>query len=146
MRLTQFTDYSLRVLIYLGVKPDGFATISEIAEKYGISRNHVMKVVYQLGQLGYLKTVRGKGGGVRLGQPPEDINLGRLVRKTEPDMRIVECFGPDNTCCLDPACGMKGILASALRAFLETLDKHTLADVIRNEQELQRMLGHPSVA
>ncbi len=141
MRLTQFTDYSLRVLMYVAVKEDGLATISEISEKYAISRNHVMKVVYQLGQLGYLNTVRGKGGGIRLGRPPEDINLGRLVRKTEPDMRIVECFGADGRCCLNPACSLKGVLSSALRSFLETLDRYTLADIIRNKRELRRLLG-----
>ncbi len=140
MRLTQFTDYSLRVLIYLAVKPDGFATISEISDKYNISRNHVMKVVYQLGQLGYLKTVRGKGGGIRLGREPGEINLGRLVRQTEPDMRIVECFGPDNTCRLNPDCGLKGILGKALHAFLETLDAYTLSDIAHDEQELRRLL------
>ncbi len=141
MRLTQFTDYSLRVLIYLGTKPDGSSTITEIAQSYGISRNHVMKVVYQLGQLGYLQTVRGKGGGLRLGKTPETINIGELVRQTEPDLHIVECFGPGNACCLTPACNLQRVLHTALQAFLETLDHYTLADMITNRQQLRRLLG-----
>ncbi|MCH8505812.1 MAG: Rrf2 family transcriptional regulator, partial [Ectothiorhodospiraceae bacterium] len=106
-----------------------------------ISRHHVMKVVFHLGQVGYLHTVRGKGGGIRMGKKAEDINLGRLIREIEPDMRVVECFGADDRCRLSPECHLKGLLSMALGAFLEILDNHTLADVTGNTRDLQRVLG-----
>ena len=141
MRLTTFTDYSLRVLIYLGVQDDELATISEIAEAYGISKNHLMKVVHFLGQHGYVETLRGKSGGVRLARPPEEINLGKLVRTTEINTALVECLAPDpSDCCIEPACALRGILQRSLQAFYSVLDEHTLMDVLRNRSGLQSLL------
>ncbi len=146
MRLTRFTDYSLRVLMYVGAKDNGLATIDEIAASYKISRTHLMKVVFTLGQLGYLATVRGKGGGIRLAQQPPEINLGGLVRQTEPDLSLVECLqaGEENTCCLVAACVLQLGLREALAAFLEVLDGYTLADLLAPKQNLIRALRIPA--
>lgn len=140
MKLTRYSDYSLRVLMYLGVRGEGLATISEIAEAYGISRNHVMKVVFDLGRIGYIETVRGKRGGIRLRRAPEEINVGELVRRTETNMELVECFGADNQCCLAPVCVLRGALDAALKAFLDVLDGYTLADLIAPREQLSRQL------
>ncbi len=131
MRLTTFSDHCLRVLIYVGIEPDRRVTIDEIAERYGISRNHLMKVVFRLGQLGYLETVRGKGGGFRLKVDPVDINIGTLVRETEEDMQLVECFGEGSLCAIEPACVLRNTLGKALGAFMSVLDEMTLADLIQ---------------
>lgn len=145
MRLTRYTDYSLRVLMYLGVhQAEELATITEIAECYDISRNHVMKVVYELGQHGYIETLRGKGGGLRLAKPPEDINIGQLVRQTESDLHIVECFSSEGRCRLSPACVLKGALGEALGAFLRVLDAYTLADLIAPQRDLRTLLAPPN--
>ena len=141
MRLTRYTDYALRTLMFVAVHPEGRATIRDIAEAYDISRNHLMKVVYELGRLGYLETVRGKRGGLRLARAPEEINVGALVRQTENDLEIVECFGPDNTCCLVPACVLARALDEALRAFLAVLDRYTLADLVVPRNSLQKLLA-----
>lgn len=140
MRLTSFTDYSLRVLMYLGLKRDELATISEISQRYGISRNHLMKVVYELSRDGYIETIRGKKGGMRLRLEPEAINLGDVVRHTESDMNLVECFGSGNTCCLTPSCSLSGALNEALQAFLGVLDRYTLADLLEPRRELAAIL------
>lgn len=142
MKLTRYTDYSLRVLMYVGLRPDRSATMTEIAETYGISRNHVMKVVYELGQMGYLKTTRGKHGGIELGRNASEINIGRFVRDTEKNLEIVECFGANNECLITPACVLKLALSQALNAFLGTLDKYTLADLIAPKSELQGLLAN----
>jgi Rrf2 family nitric oxide-sensitive transcriptional repressor len=132
MRLTQYTDYSLRVLMYLGLKGDKLATINEIADRYGISENHLMKVVHQLGREGFVHTVRGRNGGMRLAVAPKDINIGDVVRKCEDDLRIVECFdAKTSTCPISNVCGLAGLLDDALEAFLTTLDKKTLADILK---------------
>jgi Rrf2 family nitric oxide-sensitive transcriptional repressor len=136
MKLTQYTDYSLRVLMYLGFK-DGPATISEIAERYDISRNHVVKVAHQLGLLGYLQTVRGKGGGLRLARPAAEINVGAVIRDME-NLELVECLGENNTCVLSPPCVLRSALQDALKAFLATLDGYTLADLIDPPQKARR--------
>lgn len=143
MRLTTFSDYCLRVLIYAGIQPDRRVTIDEIAEHYRISRNHLMKVVFRLGQLGYLETVRGKGGGFRLKADPADINIGRLVRETEEDLQLVECFGEDSVCAIEPACVLRSTLGKALGAFFAVLDQTTLADLIRPQNQLARLLSLP---
>jgi Rrf2 family transcriptional regulator, nitric oxide-sensitive transcriptional repressor len=143
MRLTTFTDYCLRVLIYVGVERERRVTIDEIAERYRISRNHLMRVVFRLGQLGYLETVRGKGGGFRLKVEPSDINLGRLVLQTEEDLQIVECFSKDSRCVIEPACGLKRTLGEALRAFLSVLEQKTLADILHPQTGLARLLAVP---
>ena len=139
MRLTRFTDYALRVLIYLAIKPDDLATIGEIAEKYQISQNHLMKIVHKLGKYGYVATVRGRQGGIRLARPPKAINIGEFVRRFEEDLLIVECFdGKNNSCCIAGACGLAGILNDALVSFLKTLDAKTLADVLKNSPGIGR--------
>ena len=129
MRLTLHTDYALRMLIQISLAGDRRVTIREVADAYGISRNHLMKVASQLQHLGYLETVRGKGGGLRLSLPAEDIRLGQLVRDLEPDFQIAECFSPDNACVITPHCRLKGILNNALAAFLDVLDGFSLADL-----------------
>lgn len=139
MRLTTFSDYALRVLIYLGVHPGELSTVAGIAHAYGISANHLMKVVHYLGQQGYVETVRGKGGGMRLARAPERINLGELVRAAE-EPRLVECFEPGSACRIESACALRGILAEALEAFFAVLDRHTLADLLRPERKLAKVL------
>ena len=142
MKITRYTDYSLRVLMYLAVQGERLATIREIAESYDISRNHLMKVVHQLNRKGYLETVRGKNGGLRLHLKPGDINLGVLVRETEPDFELVECFSSDNRCNITPVCGLKHVMAEALQSFLNTLDQYTLEDLLpdRHKHQLMRIL------
>lgn len=144
MRITRYTDYSVRVLIYLGVKNDGaLATIQEIADSYGISKNHLMKVVHDLQLRGYIDTIRGKHGGLRLRLPPEQINIGRVIRETEEDKALVECFGADNGCVITPFCDLKHVLARAQEAFFQVLDGYTLADMLEDEHRpgLARTLG-----
>lgn len=140
MRLTLHTDYSLRVLMYLGVSGSRFVTIKEIADCYGISKNHLMKVVHHMSQMGYIETVRGKKGGLRLALDPEAISLGALIRKTEPDMAVVECFMNRSGCRLEPGCRLSGILGEALNAFLSVLDEHTLSDLLANKKGLSSLL------
>jgi Rrf2 family nitric oxide-sensitive transcriptional repressor len=133
MQLTLFTDYSLRVLIFLGAHPDRLCTISEIAGAYRISANHLMKVVNRLSSAGYIETVRGKGGGMRLSRAPKMINIGDVVRHMEDNFYIVECFNEKyQDCPLLPACTLRSILADAHRNFMTTLDCHTLQDVLGN--------------
>jgi len=133
MQLTLFTDYSLRVLIFLGAHPDRLCTISEIAKAYGISRNHLMKVVNHLSLGGYIETVRGKGGGMRLSRAPKLLNIGDVVRYIEDRFDIVECFDEkQQDCPLLPACTLRSMLADAHRNFMATLDRYTLQDVLGN--------------
>ena len=142
MRLTVYTDYALRVLMYVAVRPEPLPTIGQIADAYQISRNHLMKVVYELGQAGYLETVRGKNGGLRLARKPQEIGLGRLVRETEPDMALVPCFDPIRAqCAITPACRLRGALAEARAAFLAVLDGYTGGDLVGNGASLQALLG-----
>lgn len=132
MRLTTFSDYAFRVLIYLGSSPQGLATIADIAAAYGISENHLMKVVHQLAQLGYIETVRGKGGGMRLARPPAAIRVGEVLRATEDGFAVVDCMGEEESDCrIARACALKGVLGEAVGAFLGTLDRYTLADLVR---------------
>ncbi|MBI2059988.1 MAG: Rrf2 family transcriptional regulator [Nitrospirae bacterium] len=141
MRLTQYTDYSLRVLIYLGLRGDHPSTIREIARSYGISRNHLMKVVHRLGQFGYVDTLRGRGGGIRLSRAAADIRLGEVVRKTEENWTLVECFDlASNTCRIDPVCSLKQAIGKALSSFYAVLDGYTLEDVLRRRKALSAML------
>ncbi len=130
MQLTQFTDYSLRVLIYLARLPEpGMATIAEIAEYHRISRNHLVKVVNNLSNEGFILTTRGKGGGMRLSRPAHTIGLGEVVRLTETNMNLVECFDTKaNQCRIVRGCSLKAALYEAKRAFIAVLDKYTLAD------------------
>ena len=132
MRLTTFSDYTMRVLIYLGLQHGKLVTISEIAEAYDISENHLMKVVHQLALRGHIETVRGKGGGLRLGREPGQINLGGIVRETEATS-LLECMDAENVCRIQPACKLIGILQEAQDALYAVLDKYTLADLLHNK-------------
>ncbi|WP_066550566.1 MULTISPECIES: Rrf2 family transcriptional regulator [unclassified Sphingomonas] len=132
MKLTLFTDYSMRVLLYLGARPDRLCSIGEVAQAYGISQNHLMKVVNQLARSGDVESVRGRSGGIRLGRPPEEINIGALIRQTEDGFGLVDCGG----CVVAPACGLTGVLKEALGAFLAVLDRYTLADLLTKRRDL----------
>jgi Rrf2 family nitric oxide-sensitive transcriptional repressor len=147
MRLTNFTDYTLRVLIYLGTHRDEqrLATIGDIAAAYGISENHLMKVVHHLAKQGYVETTRGKGGGMRLARAPAEINIGAVVRGAEEDLAVVECFEEGNlNCPIVPACTLRGVLARAMRAFFEVLDGQTLADLLHPHAKLMRIFRDTS--
>jgi Rrf2 family nitric oxide-sensitive transcriptional repressor len=142
MRLTAYTDFSLRVLMHIALHPERRFTIAEIASSYGISKNHLMKVVYELGLAGYVETVRGKNGGLRLARPPQDIVLGEVVRRTEPDMNLVPCFeGLEGACVIAPACKLRRALHEARSAFEAVLDGYTLADLVENRAPLQALLS-----
>lgn len=141
MRLTDFTDYSLRVLIYAAVRSEHLVTIQEISDALGIARGHLVKIVHALGRAGYLDTQRGRTGGLRLGRAPSKITVGDVVRAMEPDFRMVECFDTEgNACVITAACGLRGVLGSALRAYFEVLDKFTLADLAAEQSTLRRLL------
>ncbi len=141
MQLTRYTDYSLRVLIYLGGGMERLVTVNEIAENYGISRNHLVKVANNLVNLGYITAVRGKGGGLRLAHTPEEINIGALVRKTEGNFDLLECFDAEtNTCPISNVCRLKGVIAEARQAFIAVLDKYSLADMLRNREQIIHFL------
>lgn len=145
MRLTVYSDYSLRLLMYLAVRPERLSTIQEVATAYHISSNHLMKVAHQLGQAGYIETVRGRSGGMRLGRRADEIGLGELIRHTEPDMHIVPCFEPEKQSCpLRGACRLKNALDRARLAFLGVLDEYTLADLTSAPGPIRAMLGVPS--
>jgi Rrf2 family nitric oxide-sensitive transcriptional repressor len=130
VRLTNMTDYAMRLLIFVAQQPDRLCTIAEIAHSYDISEAHLMKITHQLGLAGWIETVRGKGGGMRLARAPEDIVLGDVVRSTEPDLCIVECFASGGSCMLTGNCKLTGVLDGALRSFMAHLDAHTLADIL----------------
>ncbi len=170
MRLTNYSDYALRSLIYLAVKPHPqmLANISDIADSYHISKSHLTKIIHQLGQLGYIESVRGKNGGIRLARAPKDINLGVLIRQIEPDFELVECFATamshdkqqprkaalpmtlideavakstgSTGCVISPVCQLKSVFFEALTAFISVLERYTLADIINNEAELATWL------
>jgi Rrf2 family transcriptional regulator, nitric oxide-sensitive transcriptional repressor len=140
MRLTDYTDYSLRTLMYLGVNRDRLVTIQEVADAYAISKSHLMKVVHQLGVAGLVETVRGRSGGLRLGMEPEQIIIGEVVRGTEPDFVMVECFNREkNDCILTPSCGLEGVLRRATKAYLDVLNSVTLADLLRTSGGLRKL-------
>lgn len=151
MRLSLFTDYSLRVLMFAALKDKSFS-LSEVATAYDISRHHLVKVVNYLAKLGYLETRRGRGGGITLAMRPEDIRVGMVVRRTEGMPPMVECFDKDhNTCAISGACRLNGVFAQALTAFYDTLDSHTLSDLVAGSEGMhlrQRLLAsrdlHPT--
>jgi Rrf2 family nitric oxide-sensitive transcriptional repressor len=130
MRLTMMTDYALRLLMYVALRPERLCTIGEIAQAHGISEAHLMKITHQLGLRGWIETVRGKGGGMRLAREPRIINLGEVVRSIEPDFDLVECFGTGDQCVLTGDCRLAGVLNGALLAFMSHLDDYTLADLL----------------
>lgn len=141
MRLTVYTDYGLRLLMYVALKEGKRATIQEVAGAYNISKNHLMKVAFDLGRHGFLETVRGRGGGLRLARAPERIRLGDVVRAMEEDFTLVECFAPGtNACRITRACKLKGVLNEALKAYLAVLDGYTLADLTAHNASLGKML------
>ena len=140
MRLTTFTDYSLRVLLFLATAPEGRGTIAEVARTYGISENHVVKVVHRLGKHGLLANARGRGGGLRLARAPELINVGDVVRITEEPSVLVECFAAEGDCAITGACRLAGVLAQAHTAFYQVLDGFTLADLLEKPRGLTRIL------
>ncbi|MGF1684395.1 nitric oxide-sensing transcriptional repressor NsrR [Photobacterium minamisatsumaniensis] len=141
MQLTSFTDYGLRALIYLATLPEGELTsITKVTEVYGVSRNHMVKIINKLGQLGYVDTVRGKNGGIRLGMPAERIVIGDVVRAIEP-LQIVNCS--EDFCHITPACRLKEVLFSARQAFLAELDQHTLSSLIDDNPPLRVLLEQP---
>lgn len=145
MRLTVYTDYALRVLMYAALHPDRRCTIGEISAAYGISRNHLMKVVYELGVAGDIETLRGQRGGLRLARPPEAIVLGDVVRRTEPETAIMPCFDPAAaSCAISPACKLKRVLQQASGAFFAVLDGYTLADLTQNQGVLKDLLQRQS--
>ncbi len=131
MRLTNMSDYAIRLLMHLGTHPDRLCTIAEVARAYGISEPHLMKITHRLAQRGWIHTVRGKNGGMQLAHDPSDIPLGEVIRDTENDLALVECMGAHNTCVLSGHCGLTPIVAGALQAFMDHLNRHTLADVLR---------------
>jgi Rrf2 family nitric oxide-sensitive transcriptional repressor len=141
MKLTRFTDYSLRVLIYLGLQQNGRVTIREISESFKISRNHLMKVVSMLTRMGYLDARRGPGGGIALARSADDINLADVVQDMEEDLNLVECFCTGGSCIISPVCELRQALNEALNAYLDTLRKYTLSDLMKPGRNLRKILG-----
>jgi Rrf2 family transcriptional regulator, nitric oxide-sensitive transcriptional repressor len=140
VQLTRFSDYSLRVLLYLGTHQDRVVSIREVSRAYGVSHHHLVKVVQRLLEKDLIASTRGRGGGLRLNRPPAAINIGALVRATEPHFDLVECFDrKTNTCPIEAACGLKGVLRNAQTAFLKVLDDRTLADFLPRAPELIRL-------
>jgi Rrf2 family transcriptional regulator, nitric oxide-sensitive transcriptional repressor len=141
MRLTFYSDYSLRLLMYCAVRHGKLVTIQDVADAYGISKNHLMKVAFELGRKGYLDTVRGRGGGLRLARAPDKIRLGDVVRQMEEDFTMVECFDPKiNQCVITGPCRLRGALSRALKAYFAVLDEYTLADLAGQHPILARLL------
>lgn len=146
MKLTAFTDYSLRVLIYLAARPGQRATIAQIAKSFDVSENHLTKVVHFLGKQGWLANVRGKGGGLELAMPPEKVGVGQVVRHTEGPAVPAECFGEGGGhCTIAGICHLSSVLGEAVKAFYTVLDKYTLADLVQNRQALAKVMfvSHP---
>jgi Rrf2 family transcriptional regulator, nitric oxide-sensitive transcriptional repressor len=145
VHLSRYTDYSLRVLMFLALRPDERATINEISKAYAISNAHLVKVVHELGQAGFLETVRGRGGGIRLARRADEIGVGDVVRHAEDAMALVECFESSGTgCAIEPACGLRPVLAEALGEFMKALDRYTLEDLVaRRRSPLMRLLAAP---
>lgn len=141
MRLTSFSDYTLRVLIYLTLNQGRLATIQSIADSYGISENHLMKVVHHLSKTGVIESVRGKGGGIRLARPADSIHIGAIVRSAEGDPPIVECLSSENQCRITRSCGLAGILIGAFENLYAYLDRYTLADLVAQPAPLLKQLG-----
>lgn len=130
MHITRYTDYSLRVLIYLAINNQQLSTISDIAISYDISKNHLMKIVQKLNAQGYILATRGKNGGIKLNRPASEINIGSLVREIEDKNNLVECFGETNQCVITPSCQLKIIFSQAQESFFKTLDDYTLEDLL----------------
>ncbi len=141
MHLTRFTDNALRCLTYLALHPGNTETVGTIARRMALSEDHLVKVVQRLAHLGYVETMRGRGGGVRLVVEPSKVNIGAVIRKTEENFRLVECFDPElNSCPIAPSCGLAPALDEALKAFLEVLDRYTLEDFTKSPKKLVKLL------
>ncbi len=141
MRLNVQTDYALRMLMHLAVEKQGLVSVREVSERFGISKNHLMKVAYLLGRAGFIEAVRGRAGGLRLGCAATDINVGEVVRCVEADFAIVECFQNDKgECLITPACRLKGVLQDATAAFLAVLDDYSIDDLVRRHPTLRSLL------
>lgn len=137
MQITRFTDYGLRTLMYVAARAENSASVKEVADHYGISRNHLVKVVHRLSQLGYIETTKGKGGGIRIAKDAEKLRLGDLIQELEPNMNMVECFdAKTNTCRITEACRLKHYLFEATQNFIITMNKYTLADTVENKELL----------
>jgi Rrf2 family nitric oxide-sensitive transcriptional repressor len=144
MQLTQYTDFALRTLIALGLDPGAKLTVTDISQAYGISRHHLVKVVARLAEAGFVETLRGKGGGMRLARAPREIRLGAVVREVEAELGVVECLTEEGgNCVIAPACRLRSLLHEATGAFLDKLDQHTLEDVLRQPAPLARLLNIP---
>lgn len=141
MRLTLFSDYALRVLMYAHAAGERLVTIDEIADAYGISRPHIMKVVNALTHSGYLTAIRGRGGGLRLAMPADKIVLGDVVRQTEPDFDLAACFATPDQCTISCCCQLQGVLDEALQAFLQVLDQHTLESIHLKPKDFRTFLA-----
>ena len=142
MRLTTLTDYAMRLLMHVGQNPDRLCTIAEIASTYGISEPHLMKVTHRLAQRGWIETVRGKNGGMRLARPADQISLGAVIRDTENDLNLVECLSGNSACVLQGQCRLTSIIDGALQEFLRHLDSYTLADVLPVQRPSRRSDCH----
>lgn len=142
MRLNVQTDYALRLLMHLAVNKDALVTIAETADHYRISRNHLMKVAYILGREGFVETVRGRSGGLRLARPAREIGVGDVVRRMEGDFALVECFQDGKgECLITPACKLKGVLHEAMAAFIATLDQYSIHDLTARNPGLKTLLA-----
>ncbi len=142
MYITQYTDYALRILLFAASHPDRLINIAEVAQAFAISKSHLTKVVAQLTRVSVLRSVRGKGGGLALAKPPEQINVGAVVRLVEP-LALVECHGADNQCFISAHCRLAGVLQQALQAFLGVLDQYTLADLVQKPELVQMLRQTP---
>ncbi|MGM0555226.1 MAG: Rrf2 family transcriptional regulator [Myxococcota bacterium] len=141
MKLTLHTDYALRMLIFLATRQeDGLAKTADVSEAYDISRHHLVKVTAELATRGYIESVPGRGGGIRLDRAPSEISVGAVVRDLEPSFALVECMEEDPQCVITPVCKLRSVLGLAMRDFLETLDDYTLADICENASELRAIL------
>jgi len=141
MRFTRYTDLCLRVLLYAGLKHPELSSIPEMAEKYQVPESHLTKVVHELGRAGYLETVRGRGGGLRLAKSPDEIVLGDVVRLTETDFKLVECMTPPSgNCCLEPSCTLTPVFERAMKSFLDVLDQYSLEQLLKPRRALARLL------
>ena len=140
MRLTLYTDYSLRVLIHLALHEERLCSIGEISRTYDVSHNHLMKVVNALAHAGFAETVRGRAGGIRLARPAHEIRVGDVVRRTEEGFQLADCGG----CALSPACGLTGVLAEARRAMMAVFNPHTIAHLVTYKDTMRRLVNRPS--
>ncbi len=141
MQLTLYTDYSFRVLLYLGVNRDRLCTIAEISERCIATQNHLVKVVHNLGREGYIQTMRGRTGGIRLKKEPEEISLTDIIRCTEVNLNIAECLRENNKCHITSACKIKNIFKEAQNQFIQTLDNYTVADLLKDKAQLTHIFA-----